>query len=138
MYRSLWVSGSRADPFFPLCPRRSSWIRRPRTSHGLPAPRVAAHAPSDIIRTRSRHYISFWRAFCCGNYLTAPTADLLLAERRHRNRSHPCRFCRGERGSVCHASVRHSTSLSLSTTRQRQPPTPFDTIGKPLRLLPPN
>ncbi len=104
MYRSLWVPGSRAEPFFPLCPRRSSWIRCPRAGAGLPPARVAAYAPSDIIRTRSRRCASFWRACCCGNCLTALFADRLRAERRRRNRFHQCRFAVGERGSVCHAS----------------------------------
>src|SRR5712672_318341 len=31
--------------------------------------------------------------------------------------------CRGERGWVCHAAARNSTWVSLSTARQRQPPT---------------
>ena len=64
MYRSLWVPGGRAEPFFPLCPRRSSWIRRLRAGAGLPAPWVAASAPSGIILIRSRHYASPWRAAC--------------------------------------------------------------------------
>ncbi len=50
MHCSLWVPGSRAEPFFPLCPRRSSWIRCPRAGAALPSARVAAYAPSGIIR----------------------------------------------------------------------------------------
>ena len=51
MHRSLWVPGRRAEPFFPLCPRYSSWIRcRFRAAAGLPPARVAAFGPSGIIR----------------------------------------------------------------------------------------
>src|SRR5882672_10619664 len=39
--------------------------------------------------------------------------------------------CRRERGSVCHASARNLTWLSLSTARQRQPPTLPGAIGRP-------
>ena len=64
MHRSLWVPGSRAEPFFPLCPRRSSWIHYPQASAGLPPARLAAYAPSDIIRTRSLRYESSSHASC--------------------------------------------------------------------------
>jgi SRSO17 transposase len=83
------------EPFFPLCPRRSSWIHCPRAIPGLPPARVTGSAPSGIIRTRSRRYALFWRACCCGNCLTAPTADLLPAEGRSRNQFHRCTFAAG-------------------------------------------
>ena len=54
VYCSLWVPHSRAEPFFPLCPRRSSWIHRPMASTGVPPARIAAFAPSGIIRIPSR------------------------------------------------------------------------------------
>ena len=92
MHRSLWVPGGREEPFFPLCPRRPSWIRCPRTGAGLPPARIAEHAPSDIIRTRSRRYASFWRACCCSNCLTALFAGCLRTERRHRTRLPRCNF----------------------------------------------
>ena len=91
MYCSLWVPGSREEPFFPLCPSRSSWTRCPQAGGGLPATRVAAYAPSDITRTRSQHCESLWRIYYCGNCLIAPFADRLRAERRYRNPLHQCR-----------------------------------------------
>jgi hypothetical protein len=103
MYRSLWVPSGRAEPFFPLCPRRSSWIRCPRDGAGLPPARVAAHAPSDIIRTRSPRCASFWRAYCCDNCLTALFAGCLQTERRRRNQFHQCRFAAG---SVARCAMR--------------------------------
>src|SRR6478672_12500926 len=44
--------------------------------------------------------------------------------------------CRLDRGSVCHPPDCNSTWLSLSTTMQRQPPTPAATVLKPLTLAP--
>ena len=44
---------SRAEPFFPLCPRRPSWTISPGAAAGLPPARFAASAPNDIIRARS-------------------------------------------------------------------------------------
>jgi SRSO17 transposase len=41
--------------FFPLCPRRPSWIRCLRAAAELPPARVAAFAPSGIIRIPLRH-----------------------------------------------------------------------------------
>jgi len=49
---------------FSPCPSRSSWIRCRRAGAELPATRVAAHAPSVIIHTRSRRFALFWRACC--------------------------------------------------------------------------
>src|ERR1700741_2560673 len=88
LHRSLWVPGGRAEPFFPLCPRRSSWTLCPPVGAGLPPARITAPVPSAITRTRSRRYELSWRACCCGNCRIAPTADLLPAERRRRNRFH--------------------------------------------------
>src|SRR4030095_9154060 len=51
----LRVSGGRANPFFPLRPRRSSWIHCPQVSAGIPPTRFAAYAPSGITPTRSQH-----------------------------------------------------------------------------------
>src|ERR1041385_7916670 len=62
LYCSLWVPGCRAEPFFPLCPRRSSWIRCTQTGTGFPATRVAAHVLSDIIHIRLLPYELSWRA----------------------------------------------------------------------------
>jgi hypothetical protein len=95
VHRSLWVPGGRAEPFFPLCPRRSSWIRCPPVGAELPPARVAESAPSGIIRTRSRRYAWCWRAFCCGNCITALFVVRLRAERGRRNRFHRCRFAAG-------------------------------------------
>src|SRR5438477_5511707 len=53
MHCSLWVPGSRAEPFFSLCPRRSSWIRCPQARAGLPPARFAAYVLRGITRTRS-------------------------------------------------------------------------------------
>ena len=137
MYRSLWVPGGRAEPFFPLCPRRSSWIRCPRAGAELPPARVAAHAPSGIIRTRSQRYASFWRASCCGNCLTALFAGCLQAERRHRTRLPRCNFA-GLNVLRCANRPRNSTSLNLSTAIQRSPPTPFPSGAMRRPLPPPN
>jgi SRSO17 transposase len=82
----LWVPGSRADPFFPLCPRRSSWIRCLRAGSRLPPARVAGSVPSGITHTRLPRCASRWRAGCCGNCLTARSVGRLPTERRHRRR----------------------------------------------------
>ena len=92
---SVWVPGSREEPFFPLSPRWPTWICCPRAGSGLPPARVAAHAPSVIIQTRSRRFASLWRACCCGSCLIALFADRLRAERQHRNRLHQCRSAFG-------------------------------------------
>ncbi len=48
LYRSLWVAGRRAEPFFPLSARRTCWIIRPGAAKELPPKRVAALVPSGI------------------------------------------------------------------------------------------
>ena len=53
MYRSLWVPGRRAEPFFLLCPRRPCWTISPGAAAELSPARLAAFAPNGIIRTRS-------------------------------------------------------------------------------------
>ena len=55
VHRGLWVPCGRAEPFFPLSPRRQSWTISPRAAAGLPAARLIASDPSVIIRTRSQH-----------------------------------------------------------------------------------
>ncbi len=66
-------------------------VRMRRASTGLPTPRVAAHAPSDIIRIRLPRFGSFWRASCCGSCLIVLFAGYLKVECRHRNPLHQCR-----------------------------------------------
>jgi hypothetical protein len=83
MHRSLWVPRSRAEPFFPLCPRRPSWIHHTQAGKGLPP---ARHAPSGIIRTRLRRCVSSWRVCCCGNCLTVLFADRARNDPPHRYR----------------------------------------------------
>src|SRR5258708_1731371 len=61
LHRFLWVPDRRAEPFFPLCPRRSSWIRCLQAGVGIPPARVAEYAPSGIIPTRSQHSVLTWR-----------------------------------------------------------------------------
>src|SRR5262249_28000975 len=99
---------------FPLCPSRSPWIRCRRAGAELPATRVAAHAPSVIIHTRSRRCALFWRAGCCGSCLIALFADRLRAERWHLNRLHQCRsaFWNVARYAMPPCATRHD-SVSL-------------------------
>ena len=99
----------------------------------------AAHAPSSIIRIRSRRCASFWRACCCGNCLTVLSADRLRAEHPCRNRFRQCRFAVASVPPERHAPARNSTSLSFSTARQRQtlpllaPPAPA--VALPSNLI---
>ena len=115
MHRSLWVPGGRAEPFFPLCPCRSSWIRRPRASAALPTTRVAAYARSDIIHTRSQQFAWFSHACCCGNCLTVPFADHRRAKHRYRNRLHQCRSAAG---SVARCATRRCATRLGRVSRQ--------------------
>src|SRR5215471_5121048 len=48
MYRRVWVPDGRAEPFFPLCPRRPCWTISPGVAAGLPPARFAAFGPNDI------------------------------------------------------------------------------------------
>ena len=107
MHCSLWVPGSRAEPFFPLCPRRSSWIRCPTAGTVLQPARVTAYAPSGIIPTRSRRCELSSRACYCDKRRIAPTADLLQTDRRHRNPLHQYRSAAGS--VVGCAMLPHST-----------------------------
>src|SRR5215471_17120062 len=109
MHCGLWVPGSRAEPFFPLCPSRSFWIRCPQARARLPATRVAASGPSDITRIPSPAFAFIWRACCCGNCLTAHFADRLRVEHRYRNLLHRCRFV------FWHAARLPSTGAQLYT-----------------------
>ena len=81
MYRCVWVPDGRAEPFFPLCPRRPCWIISPGTAAGLPPARIAAFAPRGIIHRPSPPYESSSPANCWGSYpavLFAAPADWLI------------------------------------------------------------
>jgi hypothetical protein len=87
LYRRLWLSGFRAEPFFPLSPRRPYWITHRQTAPGLSAARLAAYVPSGIIRTRSRHSELSLPATSSGRCLTVPAVDApdsLRCPRLHR------------------------------------------------------
>src|SRR4051794_2055098 len=56
MYRCVWVPDGRAEPFFPLCPRRPCWTISPGAAAGLPPARIAAFAPRGIIHPPSLPY----------------------------------------------------------------------------------
>jgi hypothetical protein len=75
MYGSVWVPGKRAEPFFPLNPRRPCWTMRRTAATGLPAARLAACARSGIIRSRSQPCGSLWPAVSSRCCLTVPAAD---------------------------------------------------------------
>src|SRR5579863_9337570 len=54
MYCRIWVPRGRAEPFFPLSPRRPCWTISPGgAAAGLPPAWVAASAPNGIILNRS-------------------------------------------------------------------------------------
>lgn len=82
MYRCVWVPDGRAEPFFPLCPRRPCWTISPGTAAGVPSTRVAASAPNAITPTRSPRSTSESRATCFGNFLTAPSVGRRQDSRR--------------------------------------------------------
>ena len=75
MYRCVWVPDGRAEPFFPLCPRRPCWTISPGAAAGLPPARVAASAPNDIIPTPSPRCGLSSPANCSGSCLTVPSAE---------------------------------------------------------------
>ncbi len=107
----------------------------PEPVAGLPSAR--SHAPSAIVRTRSRRCVSSWRVCYCGNCLTVRFADRAPDDPRH-----PCRLRLRTRSdandsALCARHPRISfTLLSFSRTIQRQfsgEPTGWN----PLRLSPP-
>ncbi len=98
----LMGSRSPSGPVFPsTCAGNTGFVapgqRRTSASRGQ-----AAYAPSGIIRIRSQRCELFWRACYCENCRIVPTADLLQAERRHRN---PLRQCRSAARSVVECAM---------------------------------
>ncbi len=75
MHCGLWIPGGRTESFFPLSPRRRSWITNARTAARLPAARFAAFVPSGIIRAPSRRFECSWPIVCSAASFRAPTAD---------------------------------------------------------------
>jgi len=157
VHRRLRVPDQRAEPFFPLHPRRPCWTISPGVAAGLSPARVAASAPSDIIRTRLPRSTSRSRAKCCGNYLIARSADHRQDNRRrltrcalHTVEEHGIRYARAHptlprlkassgAGSARHphrqtAMVRpwflpHTGSRTPATHRAGCSPTHEDTIA---------
>src|SRR5262249_23928135 len=82
MYRRVWVPDGRAEPFFPLCPRRPCWTISPGVAAGLPPARVAAFAPRDIIHRPSLPYGSLSpapaRAVASRSFLRYPWNPLIF------------------------------------------------------------
>ncbi len=70
----VWVPGGRAEPFFPLSPRRPTGATRPENSAPVPAPRLCAPGPSGIIPTPSLHFVSESPDSCFSNSPAAPSA----------------------------------------------------------------
>ena len=75
VYRRLWVPDQRAEPFFPLSPRRQSWIISPGVAAGLPPARLAASAPNGIILNPSPHCELPSPANFSSSCLTVPSAE---------------------------------------------------------------
>jgi len=75
MYCRLWVPGQRAEPFFPLSPRRPCWIINPGAAAGLPPTWVAASAPNAIIPAQSLRCGLSPPASCSGSCLIVPSAE---------------------------------------------------------------
>ena len=90
MHRSLWVPGSRAEPFFPLCPRRSSWIRCHQASVAPPARGLVAFGLRGITPTRSLPSESPLRGSYSNAFLNVPFVDLLPDNPRHQYRHRRC------------------------------------------------
>jgi SRSO17 transposase len=74
MYRCVWVPDGRAEPFFPLCPRRLCWAICPGTTAGLRPARFAASAPNDITHPPSPRCGLSYPANCSGSCLSVPSA----------------------------------------------------------------
>ena len=64
------------------------------------------HAPSGIIRTRSRRCASSWRACYCGNCLTAPFADRARDDPPRRYRLRPRRRQAANDSGLCAKRLR--------------------------------
>src|SRR5215469_16186246 len=67
LYCGLWVPGGRTEPFFPLCPCRSTGLTRPRSATSVPPSGFARYVSSAIILSRSPPYDKPLLAFSCGS-----------------------------------------------------------------------
>ena len=118
MYRRVWVPDGRAEPFFPLCPRRPCWIISPGTAAGLPPARIAAFATRGIIHRPSPPYELSSPANCWGSY----PAVLFAAPAGLANLPHPRPLPRrravGGNGWVRCARHRRATSLCCASLPQ--------------------
>ena len=72
VHRRIRLSGSGEKPFFPLCSSRSTGPTHPDNSARLPAPGLAAFAPSGIILIRSLDPGSSSLDFCPNSFLAVP------------------------------------------------------------------
>jgi hypothetical protein len=117
MYRSLWVPGGRAEPFFPLCPRRSSWIRCPPATAALPATGFVAFGLRGIIRTRSLLSESHLHASCSSAFLSVPFVDPVPDNPQRQYRHRRCTRRGGNDSVRCAMSL---PEVPLRRVSQRQ------------------
>ena len=90
MYCGLWVPGSRAEPFFPLCPRRSSWIRCHQDSAAIPATGFAFDLRGTIL-TPSPPSEPPLRGNCSNAFLSVPFVGLAPDNLRRQYRRRRCK-----------------------------------------------
>src|SRR5467141_131208 len=90
MHLSLWDPGSRSEPFFPLCPHRSSWIRCHKASAALPATRLVAFGLRGITPAQSLLSESPLRGTCSSSFLNVFFVDLVPDNPRHQYQHRRC------------------------------------------------
>ena len=117
MHRSLWVPGSRAEPFFPLCPRRSSWIHYPQDNTALPATGFVAYGLRGITLTRSLRSESPLRGRCSSAFLSVPFVDLVPDNPRRQYRHRRCTRRGGNDSVRCAMSLPKVLLRSVSQPR---------------------
>jgi hypothetical protein len=92
-------------PFFPLCPRRSSWIHYPQHNTALPATGFVAYGLSGITLTRSLRSESPLRGSCSSAFLSVPFVDLVPDNPRRQYRHRRCTRRGGNDSVQCAMSL---------------------------------
>src|SRR5882724_4760939 len=137
MYCSLWVPGSRAEPFFPLCPRRSSWIRCHQDGAAIPATGFVAFGLRGTTLTQSPRSESPLRGNYSEAFFSAPFVGIVPDNLRRQYRRRRYRMRGGNDLVRCAMSLPEVLLRSVSQPQcsASWPPNPAGC--RPLSLSPP-